>query len=425
MIHAFDFDLLAFKRSITIRIIFLNFTVRRILQCGISVKIMLSNRLQAEIVEIDSIKSDAPEFRFHSRAQRDRLRRFVQQYGQVEPILVDGDNNVVDGTLLHDVLRGLGFQQVAIRRVGDLSKTELRSLRIARNRLTRGASWKRKALQHELLELQTFGADLTATMIDDIEMRAYLRVDTCVPVTLEQKPVSVSGDLWALDENRMLCGEMKDVSSILNGEKASVVIVGSIPSRCASVCSDIAGQLKDGAMLYVPVNVATLKAVLTTLDPAQFELLSVCVASREDRIEGAFYDNAHDLLLVSRYGMNCVKNVRRRRRGDLWARLSARSSEAPLHRSEDLPVAVVVDVIKDASRKGDLILDPLASCGATIIAAQEASRRCFAVEPEAERVDAALLRWQMRTGKSAIHAQTGATFEELMAVRHPKEASDG
>ena len=81
------------------------------------------------------------------------------------------------------------------------------------------------------------------------------------------------------------------------------------------------------------------------------------------------------------------------------------------------PVALVADVLKDASRRSDLVLDPFAGSGTTIIAAEKTGRQACALEIDPNYVDVIIQRWQSYTGKAALFAATGATFEELAEQR--------
>jgi DNA modification methylase len=77
------------------------------------------------------------------------------------------------------------------------------------------------------------------------------------------------------------------------------------------------------------------------------------------------------------------------------------------------PVALVIDAIKDCSRRGDIVLDPFSGSGSTIIAAQKCGRRARAIEIDPIYVDVAVRRWQRFTGKKVILASTGETFEKV------------
>jgi DNA modification methylase len=76
------------------------------------------------------------------------------------------------------------------------------------------------------------------------------------------------------------------------------------------------------------------------------------------------------------------------------------------------PVALVADAIKDCSRRNSLVLDPFAGSGTSLIAAERTGRRARAMEIDPHYVDVAVKRWQDYTGKPAVFAATGQTFEE-------------
>ena len=57
------------------------------------------------------------------------------------------------------------------------------------------------------------------------------------------------------------------------------------------------------------------------------------------------------------------------------------------------------------------MLDPFSGSGTTIIAAEVTGRKARAIEYAGKYVDVAVRRWQAFTGKEAIHAETGRSFE--------------
>jgi DNA modification methylase len=80
------------------------------------------------------------------------------------------------------------------------------------------------------------------------------------------------------------------------------------------------------------------------------------------------------------------------------------------------PVAMIADAIRDCSRRGDLVLDPFCGSGTILIAAERSGRRARAIEIDPHYCDVAIRRWQVRTGKSAAHIESGASFEERQAT---------
>ena len=77
------------------------------------------------------------------------------------------------------------------------------------------------------------------------------------------------------------------------------------------------------------------------------------------------------------------------------------------------PVAMVADAILDCSARGDIVLDAFLGSGTTLIAAERTGRRCCGLELDAGYVDTIVRRWQALTGGSALHAESGRSFDDL------------
>jgi DNA modification methylase len=81
------------------------------------------------------------------------------------------------------------------------------------------------------------------------------------------------------------------------------------------------------------------------------------------------------------------------------------------------PVALVVDAIRDCSRRGDIVLDPFMGSGTTILASERVGRRGYGLELDPIYIDAAIRRWQIFTKRDAVLAGTDSTFDEVAAQR--------
>lgn len=81
------------------------------------------------------------------------------------------------------------------------------------------------------------------------------------------------------------------------------------------------------------------------------------------------------------------------------------------------PVAMVADALRDCSKRNQIVLDPFAGSGTTLIAAQKTGRRAYLLELDPLYCDTIIRRWQAYTGKRARHADTGRDFEELEELR--------
>jgi DNA modification methylase len=159
------------------------------------------------------------------------------------------------------------------------------------------------------------------------------------------------------------------------------------------------------------------------------EFLNLAVWVKSNAGQGSFYRSQHELIGVFRVGeaphLNNIQLGRHgRSRSNVWQYAGVNSFRAG--RMDELrmhptvkPVGLVADAIKDSSRRGGIVLDTFCGSGTTIMAAERVGRRAYAIELEPRYVDATIRRWQAFTGKDAVHAETGCTFEEAVQASGP------
>jgi DNA modification methylase len=91
---------------------------------------------------------------------------------------------------------------------------------------------------------------------------------------------------------------------------------------------------------------------------------------------------------------------------------AGRMEELAMH-----PTVKPADASKDCSKRGSLVLDPFCGSGTILIAAEKTGRRARAIELDPKYVDVAIRRWEQYTGKSAVLALWGETFDEVSEAR--------
>jgi len=79
------------------------------------------------------------------------------------------------------------------------------------------------------------------------------------------------------------------------------------------------------------------------------------------------------------------------------------------------PRALLEDALLDVTRRGEIVLDPLAGSGSTLMAAESVGRVCRAIEIDGPYCDVIIRRWQEMTGEAAVLAASGETFDEISA----------
>jgi DNA methylase len=143
--------------------------------------------------------------------------------------------------------------------------------------------------------------------------------------------------------------------------------------------------------------------------------------------QGSFYRSQHELVGVFRVGeeahLNNIQLGRHgRSRSNVWRYAGTNSFRAG--RLDELnshptvkPVALIADAVRDCTRRGDIVLDIFGGSGTTILAAERVGRRACTLEIEPRFVDVAVKRWQAFSGKDAICAETGLSFDEIASQR--------
>jgi DNA modification methylase len=151
------------------------------------------------------------------------------------------------------------------------------------------------------------------------------------------------------------------------------------------------------------------------------------VWSKDNAGMGSFYRSKHELCFVFKSGSGSHVNTfelsqHGRYRSNVWEYAGVntfrkdRLNELAMHPTVK-PVAMIADAIRDVTRRAEIVLDPFAGSGTTVIAAEKTGRYARAIEYDAGYCDVIIRRWQNYTRKMATLSNTGRTFEDIEAER--------
>jgi DNA modification methylase len=151
--------------------------------------------------------------------------------------------------------------------------------------------------------------------------------------------------------------------------------------------------------------------------------------------KGSFYRSQHELVFVFKKGRGAHRNNIQfgrfgRDRPNVWsypgaAGFGLRGEEGnllALHPTVK-PVALIADILLDVTVRGEIVLDPFAGSGSTLIAAEKTGRRARGIELEPIYADVAVRRWQRWTGEAATLEGDDRTFDGIAAERAEGEAA--
>jgi len=429
-------------------------------------------KLQVIYKDPKSLKPRSNNPRTHSKRQIEQLKRSIQEFGFVRPVLLDASDGIIAGHGSTQAAVELGMSDIPTVRVDHLSPAQIRAYVIADNKLAENAGWDRDLLALELQELSVeLDFDVTITgfetgevdvLISGLSEDARDEADQVPEIDRSRPAVSQLGDVWRIGDHYLLCGNAlaeESYARLLADQKAQLVFTD--PPYNVAIAGNVSGlgrhkhrefamasgemsqaeftkflnttfqRLRDascdGSIHFICMDWRHMGEVLDAADDAYSELKNLCVWTKTNAGMGSLYRSQHELIFVFKNGtLPHVNNVELgrfgRNRSNVWPYAGAntfskdRDAELAMHPTVK-PLALVADAIMDCSNRGDIVLDAFAGSGTTLIAAERTGRKGFGIELDPHYVDTILKRFEDVYGLKAVHAQTSKGFAEIRAER--------
>ena len=191
----------------------------------------------------------------------------------------------------------------------------------------------------------------------------------------------------------------------------------------------------DGGITYVCMDWRHLSELCEAGATVYDELKNICIWVKTTPRQGSFYRSQHELVFVYKRGQAPHLNTfelgqHGRTRSNVWTYAgvntfrAGRMDELRMHPTVK-PVALIVDAMRDCSRRGGIVLDAFAGSGTTIMASEQVGRRARCLEIDPGYVDVAIRRWQTFTKRDAVLDVTKQTFEQLAESRNQTPVAAG
>lgn len=297
---------------------------------------------------------------------------------------------------------------------------------VASNRLVEAGGWDETELERLLVEIGRAG-ELDGTGYDDDDVDKILRAAAGDETPAEPPPATSwvkPGDLFALGEHRLLCGDStkaEDVARLMGGERAALMHTDPPYGMCLD--TDFDAMIRDnkhGAKTWNAVrgDGADFDPRLIVTLFKNFECPEMFIWGAdyfsellEDRKNGSWLvwdkrlDEAMDSLPGNTFEL-CWSKVKHKRRviRHLWSGhhgLTGADAGPRLHPTQK-PVAVVEFILSEWAPSQCLVVDPYLGSGPSLIAAERTGRRCFGIELEPRFCQVAIERWERETGLTHV-----------------------
>jgi len=391
--------------------------------------------------------------------------------------VVTSEQVMLSGNIWLEAARLAGYEEAPVMVADHLTPAEADAFMLANVRLVERGAWDQQALGQILLDLSVgeLSMDLELTGFEpaeiDLAIEGLNGDDTDPGDDLPPLAPAVSRprDVWALGEHRLLCGDALVKESYINlmaGDAAQVVFAD--PPYNVPVADNVSGLGKikhadfamgvgemseaeftlflaealslaaeasaDPSLHYICMDWRHMSEISAAGRRVYDKMLNLCIWAKTSAGMGGFYRSQHELVFVFKKGRGRHRNNIQlgrfgRDRTNLWtypggSGFGLKGEEGnllTLHPTVK-PVAMIADILLDVTAQGEIVLDPFAGSGSTIIAAQKTRRRARAIEFEPIYADVAVRRWQKWTGEAATLEGAGRSFEQIAVERGGEES---
>jgi site-specific DNA-methyltransferase (adenine-specific) len=380
-------------------------------------------------IDIDKIRPYAGNQKEHPEKQIENIATSIREFGFIQPLVLDKENEIVIGHGRFLAAQKLELKTAPVVYVENLTKEQVRKLRIIDNKLNE-SSWNVEKLKADLDELDFSEFDISFEdlfeTLDEMSGKEEQSIEEGETPPPPAKPKAKPGQIYRLGRHRLMCGDStsrEDVEKLIDGDKIALVltdppygvnIVASEDGESGIVGFGEKGKNKIAdCKQYLPI-----KGDETT-DTARLNYEILKDVSENQIIFGGNYftdflppracwciwdkENTGNFADAELAWTSFDKGAKLYRW--LWnglCRKGERNVEGKtrVHPTQK-PVGMLALIIKDFSKDNDCILDCFGGSGSTLMACEQTNRSCYMIEYEAAYIDVIIKRWEDFTGKKA------------------------
>jgi hypothetical protein len=355
----------------------------------------------------DQLVANPLNWRIHPRSQQDALLGSLDTVGWVQQVLVNQrTGNLVDGHARVEQALSRGESAIPVLYV-DLDPEEEALVLATLDPIAAMAGRDDEKLRMLLADI-TIDNDALAGMLEAMAPaapKAGFTDPDDVP-DLVDDPGIKPGDLFALGDHRLLCGDsLTDAASAIDGR--AVAMVWSDPpyglggySGRSGHHRPVEGDAADPSRLREFAGVGAAPEVYVCSEfrtyphtlAARGEPRSLIVWAKPSFGMGSGYRRQHEFIAY--YG-----SFKGTTESDLWQ--EGRDATSDYDHPTQKPVALPERAMRNSTASGDVVLDPFMGSGTSLIAAERLERVSVGIEIDPRYVAVAIKRWEQFTGKRA------------------------
>ena len=360
----------------------------------------------------------------------EKIKNSIQEFGYVEPVIVNDDMTIIGGHQRCTVLQDLGYTEIDCI-VISVDKTKEKALNIALNKIT--GEWNKELLADLIADLQNSDFDVSFTGFEPPEIEQLFNTvhskdikedDFDIDAELEKPAVSKKGDLWKLGRHRLYVGDStlpESYDILMDGNKANITITDppynvNYEGSAGKIKNDKMAEdqfekflfaafvnmeqnMADDASIYVFHSDSHGLAFRRAFEEAGFYLSGCCIWKKQSLVLGRSpYQWIHEPCLFGWKKGGKHQWYAGRSETTVWEYDKPKKND--LHPTMK-PINLIAYPIKNSSMSNCIVLDPFGGSGSTLMAADQMDRICYTIELDEKFADVIVSRYIEQVGTDA------------------------
>lgn len=364
-------------------------------------------KLNVEYIPIGDIKPYKNNAKIHTAEQIEQIKKSIEEFGMNDPIGIWGkDNIIVEGHGRLIACLDLGYDEVPVIRLDDLTDDQRKAYTLIHNQTTMNTGFDLDILNEELesieLDMSDFGFDNIE--LDNIDEPEEIIEDE-VPEVPEE-PKAKLGDIYQLGNHRLMCGDStseEDVSKLMNGIKADMVFTDPPYGMNAVSKSGVLSEKYKTDIMNDDDNTVAINSFNLCKnyfkDAKQVwwgaNYYTECLPSAECWIVWDKNNGGSDQTDCELAWSNFRSVVRQ---------FTMASEKINRVHPTQKPLNLIAQIFEkfDKNNEYSNIVDLFGGSGSTLIACEQLNRKCYMMELDPHYVDVIIQRWENFTGEKAV-----------------------
>ncbi|MTI71072.1 MAG: DNA modification methylase [Firmicutes bacterium] len=385
-------------------------------------KLNIDSLIPANYNPRKKLKPGDPEF--------EKIKNSINEFGYVDPVIVNKDLTVIGGHQRISVLKTLGYKEINCVVIG-IDKTKEKALNIALNKIS--GEWNKELLAELIQDLQSLDYDVSFTgfeppeidhLFNDVHDKDITEDDFDVEEELKEPAMTKKGDMWLLGRHRLICGDSTEpqvYKRLMGGQKANLVVTDppynvAYEAKAGKIQNDnlkdkefynflfqaftnMAESMEKDASIYVFHADTEGLNFRKAFKDAGLYLSGVCIWAKQSLVLGRSpYQWKHEPVLYGWRKDGKHNWYADRKQSTIWN--FDRPSKNEFHPTMK-PVALCAYPIQNSSMSNCIVLDPFGGSGSTLMACEQINRICYTIELDEKYADVIVKRYIEQVGSDS------------------------